>query len=85
MKIQNSDNFPFLNEKTIRRDHLQLTPWQSAKLRERLTRGVYWIQLVDRGVIMWNHRLLVDLLIRGDRPEHQALVEAYLQSLPTAA
>jgi hypothetical protein len=81
MKIE---NFPFYTEKFIKQNHLQLTPWQSQKLRERLPRGIYWLQIVDRGMIHWNYRLLADYLIRGDRPEHQALIESYLDTLPTA-
>lgn len=78
-------NFPFLTEAFIKKNHIQLTPHQSLKLREKLPKGVYWIQFVERGLIQWNWTLLQDYLIRGDRPEHQALVEAYLKSLPTAA
>jgi hypothetical protein len=77
--------FPFLTEAFIKTNHIQLTPHQSLKLRETLPKGIYWIQIVERGLIQWNWVLLQDYLIRGDRPEHQALVEDYLKSLPTVA
>lgn len=76
--------FPFCTEAYIKKNFVQLTPHQCLKLREKLPRGIYWIQVVERGLIQWNWTLLQDFLIRGDRPEHQVLVEDYLASLPTA-
>jgi hypothetical protein len=77
--------FTFLTEAYIKKNYVQLTPHQSLKLRGLLPKGIYWIQVVERGLIHWNWTLLQDYLVRGDRPEHQALVEDYLASLNTAA
>lgn len=81
----NQPKFRFLTEKFVKQNYIQITTFQSAKLREKLPRGIYWIQMIERGVVLWNWDLLQDYLTRGDRPEHQALVEEYLKSLPTAA
>jgi hypothetical protein len=80
-----SSEFAFLTEAYIKKNYLQLTPHQSLTLREKLPKGIYWIQLVERGLIQWNWTLLQDYTLRGDRPEHQLLVERYLQSLPATA
>jgi hypothetical protein len=79
--------FQFLSETTIRREHFDLTKWQSADLRTKLAHRIYWVQPVVRGKILWNVDLLTDYMINGDvdRPQHQALVEEYLASLPHAA
>jgi hypothetical protein len=76
--------FQFLTESYIKKNYLQLTPHQSIKLREKLQRGIYWVQIAPGGLIHWNWALLQDYVTRGDRPEHNELVESYLQSLPTA-
>jgi hypothetical protein len=80
-----SGNFVFLTEAYIKKNHIQLTSHQLLKLREKLPKGIYWIQVVERGLIQWNWRLLQDFLLRGDRPEHRALVEGFLQTLPVDA
>jgi hypothetical protein len=78
-------NFKFLSESAIRKDHFDLTNWQSLQLRAKLPRSIYWIQPVERGKVHWNLILLMDYLVSGDRPEHQKLVEEYISTLPTAA
>jgi hypothetical protein len=83
--MKTKTKFVFKTEKTIREQHIEITRWQSAELRRKLPKGIYFIQIEERGMIQWNVPLLVDLLISGDRPEHQALVEEYLSTLPQAA
>jgi hypothetical protein len=83
MKLKTT--FVFKTERTIRAEHLELTKWQSADLRRKLARGIYWIQIERGGLIQWNVPLLLDFLLNGDRPEHQDLLSAYLAQLPTAA
>jgi hypothetical protein len=77
--------FKYVSEAVIRRDFIDLSPWQSIELRAKLPKSIYWIQPSERGKIHWNWVLLQDYLVNGDRPEHQALVEEYLSTLPTAA
>jgi hypothetical protein len=76
------NKFQFLTEKHIKAHLFQLTRWQTAKLREKLPKGTYWVQLAHGGQYHWNWTLLQDYLVNGDRPEHKALVEEYLASLP---
>jgi hypothetical protein len=71
--------FPFYTEATIRSNYFELTKHQSAKLRSKLPKGLYWLQIEPRGKIDWNVKLLMDYVISGDRPEHQALVEEYIE------
>lgn len=73
------DRFPFYTEPTIRSEYFEITRHQSAKLRSRLPKGIYWLQIEPRGLIQWNLTLLMDYVISGDRPDHQALVEAYME------
>jgi hypothetical protein len=83
-KISNTDRFRFLTERSIKQDKIELTRFQSAQLRAKLPKGIYWLQIADKGLIQWNWTLLQDYLINGDRPEHQALVEEYIATLPQA-
>lgn len=83
--MKTKTKFVFKTEKTIREQHIEITPWQSAELRRKLPKSLYWLQPQERGMILWNVPLLVDYLVNGDRPEHQALVELFLSELPTAA
>jgi hypothetical protein len=80
----NSRKFQFLTEKHIRTNLFQLTRWQSAKLRDSLPKGIYWVQLAHGGLYHWNWTLLQDYLVNGDRPEHRSLVEEFVSSLPSA-
>jgi hypothetical protein len=84
-KTATTDRFRFLTEKTIKREKIELTPYQSAALRKKLAKGIYWVQTEKGGLIQWNWGLLQDYLVNGDRPDHQALIEEYLATLPTAA
>ncbi len=77
--------FKFLSESAIRKDHFDLTSWQSLNLRSKLAHRIYWVQPVARGKVLWNIELLTDFIINGDRPEHQDLVEEFIATLPTAA
>lgn len=83
--MKSKTTFIFKTERTIRNEHLELTKWQSADLRRKLPRGIYWIQIERGGLIQWNVPLLVDYVVNGDRPEHQQLVEEYISTLPQTA
>jgi hypothetical protein len=74
--------FQFLTEKHIKANLFQLKRWQAAKLREKLPKGIYWVQITHGGQYHWNWTLLHDYIFNGDRPEHKALVEEYLASRP---
>jgi hypothetical protein len=80
-----TDKFRFVTEKTIKREKIELTRFQSAQLRAKLPKGIYFIQIASGGLISWNWTLLNDYLVNGDRPEHQALVDEFLSTLPQAA
>jgi hypothetical protein len=82
-KMQTSYKFRFLTERSIKREKLEITRFQSAQLRAKLAKGIYWLQIAEGGLIQWNWDLLQDYLINGDRPEHQQLVEEFLATLPT--
>jgi hypothetical protein len=84
-KSKTTDRFKFITERSIKADKYELTNWQSGQLRKKLPRNIYWVQIVDRGSIAWNWTLLQHYLLNGDRPEHQALVEEYIATLPKAA
>jgi hypothetical protein len=71
--------FRFVETRTLRQ-HYQLGKFVEAKLRNQLPSPLYWIQ-PDRKVL-WNFELVRDYLLNGgDRPEHQRLIEEYLQTL----
>lgn len=80
-----SSRFRFVTEATIKKNHLELTRWQSAALRRKLPKGIYWLQLASGGLIQWNWTLLQDYISNGDCLSHQALVEEYIATLPKAA
>jgi hypothetical protein len=81
-KLQDCDKFKFLSERSVRKFKAEFTRWHSAQLRNKLPRGIYWLQMVKGGSILWNWTLLSNFLISGqDHPEHKALVEEYLESL----
>ena len=78
--------FVFLTEAYIHEKYLQFTPYQSSQLRVKLSRGIYWLQIVDRGMIQWNWLLLNSYLVHGiDSQEHQALLSEYLLTIPKAS
>ena len=74
--------FMWLTESTIRREHFDLTAWQSADYRRKLQKGIYYRQPVTRGAVSWNMVLLEHWLTFGECPEHQRLVEEYYVTLP---
>lgn len=74
-----------MTERSIKQDKLELTRFQSAQLRAKLPKGIYWLQIASGGLIQWNWTLLQDYLFNGDRPEHQALIEEYMATLPKTA
>lgn len=80
-KLQDCDKFKFLTERSLKEKKIELTRWQSAQLRAKLPRGIYWIQIAKGGLIQWNWKVLSDYLIYGNRPEHQELIEEYLATL----
>jgi hypothetical protein len=80
-----SDKFRFLTERSIRREKIELTKWQSAQLRSKLPKSIYWIQIEARGQISWNYTLLQHYLLNGDCPSHRGLVDEYMSTLPQAA
>jgi hypothetical protein len=81
-KLQDCDKFKFLSERSVKERKIEFTRWHSAQLRAKLPRGIYWIQIAEKGSIQWNWTILQDYLINGkDRPEHQALIEEYLATL----
>ena len=80
-KVKNR-TFNFTSEAEFRRSRVSLTRWEFDQLRVKLPKSIYWIQPTERGKIHWNEILLIDFLTSGDRPDHQALVEEYLMTLP---
>jgi hypothetical protein len=86
-KQQNSsDKFKFFTERSLRQEKFEMTRFQSASLRKILPKKIYWIQIVQGGLIQWNWCLLNSYLLNGsDCPEHQELVEEYIATLPKAA
>lgn len=72
-------DFRFVQKRKLRFD---LSPQQTRTLRQRLPRGLYWIQPNGRN-ILWNEPLVTDYLVNGgDTPSHNRLVEKYLSTLP---
>ena len=85
-KLKNPDKFKFLTERSLQQEKFEMTRWQSAQLRAKLCRGIYWLQIEKGGLIQWNWTLLQSYLVNGaDSPETIALVEEYIATLPTAA
>ena len=78
---KSSDKFKFLTEKSIKQQKFELTRWQSAQLRSKLPRGIYWLQIEKKGLVHWNWDLVSDFLINGDCPSHRELVEEYIATL----
>ena len=84
-KTPSTNKFRFLTERSIKQEKLELTRFQSAQLRAKLPKGIYWLQIAKAGLVQWNWTLLQDYLVNGDRPEHQALVEEYMATLSHVA
>ncbi len=85
-KLQPLDKFKFMTERSIKREKYELTAWQSAKLRAKLSKGIYWLQIEKGRLIQWNWTLLQSYMLNGaDCPQHRALVEEYIATLPQAA
>ena len=81
-KSQNSDKFRFMTEKSIRQEKFELTRWQSAQLRSKLSKGIYWVRLEKS--IYWNWVILQDYMVNGDGPHHQNLIDEYVATLHQA-
>jgi hypothetical protein len=85
-KLQIPDKFKFMTERSIKREKYELTAWQSAQLRAKLPKNVFWSQIEKGGLIHWNWTLLNSYLTHGlESPITQALVEEYMSTLPQAA
>lgn len=83
---QPKGKFAFLTEGYITENYVQLTPYQSRKLRAKLPRSIYWLQLEKGGLVQWCWVLLHSYLTHGlESPITQALVEEYIATLPQAA
>ncbi len=63
---------------------LDVRKTQRQKLKKRLASPLYWYQFPDGRKVFWNLTLIRDYLLNGNTDEHRALVEQYLQTLPTA-
>ena len=73
--------YPFVSTRTLRSCHFEIGKFREAELRKTLPSPLYWIQPERK--VLWNLNLLKDYLLNGDRPEHQRLVEQYLETLPS--
>jgi hypothetical protein len=73
--------YPFVSTRTLRSCHFEIGKFREAELRKTLPSPLYWIQPERK--VLWNLTLLKDYLLNGDRPEHQRLVEQYLEALPS--
>jgi len=80
--VKTTEHFPFVGTKELRA-HFNIGKFGEASLRSKLPRGIYWTKL-DRK-ILWNFRLLQSFLLRGDCPDHQRLVEQFLQAAELSA
>jgi hypothetical protein len=78
-----SNCFPFVGSSELER-MLDIKKNQRAELKRRLPKPLYWFQFPGGRKIFWNLNLVRDYLLHGDCPNHQRLVEQYLQTLPTA-
>ncbi len=78
------ETYPFVSSRTLRSQHFEIGKYGEAEMRKRLPSPLYWIKTQGNRKTLWNVRLLKDWLLHGDRPDHQRLIEQYLQTLPTA-
>ena len=79
--------FTFVTEAYFKENYVQITPYQSLKLRGILPRGIYWLQLAEGGLVQWNLDLVRSYLLEGSTstPEHQKLLAEYMDTLPQSA
>jgi hypothetical protein len=40
--------YKFVSEAEIKRNHIDISAWQSTQLRAALAKGIYWIQPLER-------------------------------------
>jgi hypothetical protein len=84
-KLQPPEKFKFMTERSIRTEKYEITRWQSAVLRRKLPKGIFWHQIEKGGLIQWNWALLQSYLLNGvDSLETLALVEEYISTIPRA-
>ncbi len=74
-----------MTEAFICENYIQFTSYQSASLRKKLPRSIYWLQITKGGIVTWNWNLLQSYLLNGNCPQHQALVDEFLATLPQSA
>jgi hypothetical protein len=74
--------FTFIRESKLQKEYVELSRWQLSQLRQKLPKGVYWLQITTGGIVQWNVELLLDYIVNGDSDGHQKLVEEFLSSLP---
>jgi hypothetical protein len=76
--------FPFIGSDRLEQ-YLDIRKSQRLELRAKLPSPLYWYQFPDGRKIFWNWVLVRDYLLNGgNRPEHQRLIEEYLESLEPA-
>lgn len=84
--MQTAKKFVFKTEKSIRENHIEITKWQSADLRRKLPKGIFWLQIKRGGLVQFNWILLNSYLLHGlESPITQALVDEYMSTLPQSA
>jgi hypothetical protein len=76
-------DFPFIGSNLLEQQ-LDIRKTQREELRRQLQSPLYWWQFPNGKKIFWNINLVRDYLLNGNTPAHQALVEEYLKTLPTA-
>jgi hypothetical protein len=76
-----SDQFIFVGSDKLEQ-FLDIRKSQREKLRSQLPQGIYWFQVPDGRKICWNWLLIRDYLLNGPRPDHDRLVEKFLETLP---
>jgi hypothetical protein len=74
-------DFPIIGSSLLEQA-LDIRKTQRQKLKKQLPSPLYWWQFPGGRKIFWNLNLVRDYLLHGDRPDHQRLVEQYLQTLP---
>jgi hypothetical protein len=85
-KAPSSDKFRFITERSIKAEKYELTKWQSADLRRKLQKGIFWSQIERGGLIQWNWVLLQSYILNGlDSPQTIGLIEEYISTLPKAS
>lgn len=73
--------FPAIGSDKLQ-ERLDIRKNQRMELRVKLPSPLYWWQFPGGRKIFWNWVLVRDYLLNGgDRPEHQRLIEEYLETL----